>query len=226
MSVFSRLFKVGEAKANEVIAKLEKPELMLNQAILDKEKMIAEAHEKVQAVIATERQSKAALDREEKSSSLWEERAQQALQNGNEDLATKALVRSESHKQNSKGLSPSWQLQRRSVETLKLELRRMNEELDEIKRNKDIIIAQAKTAEVKKSIYEAKASMTNKDKSRDLITRMREKAQRLSYEAEAAEELSESSNGDSLETEFEKLGPAADSGIKAKLEAMKAKLAK
>ena len=36
MSVFKRLFKVGEAKANQIVDGLEKPELMLEQAIKDK----------------------------------------------------------------------------------------------------------------------------------------------------------------------------------------------
>ena len=64
MGVFSRLFKVGEAKANQIIDGLEKPELMLEQAIRDQEKNIREAKSKVQSVIATERQTKALLDQE------------------------------------------------------------------------------------------------------------------------------------------------------------------
>lgn len=64
MSIFSRLFKIGEAKANKVIDGLEKPELMLEQAICDKGKQIKEAKKSVQACIATERQTKALLERE------------------------------------------------------------------------------------------------------------------------------------------------------------------
>ncbi|MBW2184198.1 MAG: PspA/IM30 family protein [Deltaproteobacteria bacterium] len=49
MSIISRLFKIGEAKASKVIDGLEKPELMLEQAIRDKEKQIKEAKKSVQA---------------------------------------------------------------------------------------------------------------------------------------------------------------------------------
>jgi phage shock protein A len=42
MSIFSRLFKIGQASANKVVEKFEKPELMLEQAIADKEKQIRE----------------------------------------------------------------------------------------------------------------------------------------------------------------------------------------
>jgi len=42
MSIFSRIFKIGQASANKVVEKFEKPELMLEQAIADKEKQIRE----------------------------------------------------------------------------------------------------------------------------------------------------------------------------------------
>ena len=63
MSIFARIFKIGQASANKVVEKFEKPELMLEQAIADKEKQIREVKQSVQQVIATERQSKAQLEK-------------------------------------------------------------------------------------------------------------------------------------------------------------------
>ncbi|BBM89933.1 hypothetical protein COTS27_01650 [Spirochaetota bacterium] len=231
MSVFRKLFKVGEAKANELVEKLEKPELMLDQAIRDKEKAIREARARVQSIIATERQSKATLDKEKNNHELWEQRAQKALELNDEKLATQALARSETHQKNHHTLLPTWRLQRKSVDNLKNELAAMQEELDELKRNKDIIIAQSKVADVKKSIYEAKASI-GKNNAGDLIARMKAKADRASFEADAAQELADDSASRSLESQFEKLeGPSTSTStvspsVKAKLEAMKAKLNK
>ncbi len=227
MGVFSRLFKVGEAKANELVEKLEKPELMLEQAIRDKEKALREARERVQSVIATERQSKASLDKEKNTQVTWEQRAQQALKGGNEDLAAQALARAETHEKHQQALLPTWRLQRKSVDNLKNELTQMQESLNELKRNKDMIIAQTKTAEVKKSIYQAKAAI-GKDTTGDLIARMKAKAERSGFEAEAAAELA-NTEADTLESKFEKLetstsSSAASASVKAKLQAMKAKL--
>ena len=53
MSIFGRLFKVGQASANKIVDKLEKPELMLEQAIRDQTKALGDAKKSVQAVIAT-----------------------------------------------------------------------------------------------------------------------------------------------------------------------------
>lgn len=226
MGVFSRFFKVTEAGANRLIDKMEKPELMLDQAIRDREKSISDARQKVQSVIATERQTKALIDKEEMEVQRWEERAQKALTAGEEDLAAQALTRAEEHRAKAESLKPNWQLQRRSVDHLKVDLRRMDDELAELKRNKDIIIAQSKTAEVKKSIYEAKASI-GRNSSEDLIARMKSKAERASFEAEAAQELSSDTGEESLESKFKQIDKAGPSeSVKQRLEAMKKQIGK
>ena len=140
------------------------------------------------------------------------------------NLQTKALIRSEEHDGKINSLEPSWKNQRSSVDSLKIEIQKMEGELAELKRNKDVIIAQSKTAEVKKSIYEAKAKI-GKSNTSDLVARMKAKAEKQGYEAEAARELAEDlSGGDNLEKEFEKLGVSSSDSVKAKLEMMKAKL--
>jgi phage shock protein A len=101
----------------------------------------------------------------------------------------------------------------------------MEDELAEFKRNKDFIIAQAKTAEVKKQIYEAKANIKNDKSADDLMARMKAKAERASHEAAAAQEMADTGGGSSLEKEFESLGgTSASADVQAKLDAMKAKM--
>ncbi|MCB0283715.1 MAG: PspA/IM30 family protein [Calditrichaeota bacterium] len=226
MSIFKRIFKIGEAKANQIVDGLEKPELMLEQAIKDKAKQISDAKRSVMAVIATERQTKALLLKEQNEKGNWEGKAQQALKAGNEELAVKALNRSQEHEQKATQLEQTWKNQKANVDQLKLEIVKMEDELSEFKRNKDFIIAQAKTAEVKKQIYEAKAKIQNDKSADDLMARMKAKAERASFEAEAAQDMADTVSGDSLENEFEKLGSnSASADVSAKLEAMKKQLA-
>ena len=134
-------------------------------------------------------------------------------------------MRSEEHEKRSVTLKPQWESQRASVESLKSEMRRMEDEISELKRNKDIIIAQSKAAEVKKEIYEAKAKISDRG-THDLVDRMRAKAERTSYEASAAEEMAtQVTGGDSLEKEFKQLeGQSASRSVQDKLADMKAKL--
>ena len=224
MSEFSRIFKIGQASANKVVDKLEKPELMLEQAIKDKEKQVRDAKKSIQACIATERQSKALLEKERSEQATWEQKAEAAMKVGREDLAVKALQRATEHEQKAGTMAPSWESQRQAVDELKTEISKMEDEVADYRRNKDYIIAQSKAAQVKKDIYEAKARISKKSSPDDLMARLKEKAERSGYEAEAAKEMAEA-GGDSLEKEFESLcGTAADPAVADKLAALKAKM--
>ena len=225
MSIFARIFKIGQASANQVVEKFEKPELMLEQAISDKEKQIREVKQSVQQVIATERQTKAQLEKEKAEKFQWEQKAEAAMRAGREDLAVKALERASEHESRAAALEPSWQSQQSSVAELKQEVIAMEAEVAEYRRNKDFIIAQSKAAQVKKDIYEAKARMTSNRTPDDLMARMKAKAERQGYEAEAAKEMSVKPGGTSLEDEFKTLSTGAGSAdVQAKLDALKAKL--
>lgn len=226
MSVFSRLLKIGAAKANQLVSGMEKPELMLEQAIRDKEKQIREAKSAVQSVIANERQSKALLDKERADKLLWEQKAEAALKAEREDLAVKALSRAEEHEKKTASLEQNWTLQRDNAGKLKQDILKLEDELAEFKRNKDFIIAQSKAAEVKKQIYQAKARITKDNSADDLMARMKAKAERIAFEADAAAEMADSfGGGDSLEKEFSQLGDAAaaSASVQNKLADLKAK---
>jgi phage shock protein A len=225
MSIFSRIFKVGQASVNKAVDKLEKPELMLEQAIRDKEKQIKESKQAIQQCIATERQTKAMLEKEKSEKFSWEQKAEAAMRSGREDLAVKALERAAEHDHKALALQPNWESQRASVDELKSEVLKMESEIAEFRRNKDFIIAQSKAAQVKKDIYEAKARISKKGNTDDLMARMKAKAERQSFEADAAKEMADiSTSGDSLEDEFKDLGGASDPGVQAKLDALKNKI--
>jgi phage shock protein A len=226
MSIFSRIFKIGQASANKVVDKFEKPELMLEQAILDKDKQIRGAKKAVQSCIATERKTKALLEKDKAEKFAWEQKAEAAMRANNEELAVRALQRATEHEQKAEALQPNWQNQRQAVEDLKKDILMMENELAEFKRNKDFIIAQSKAAAAKKDIYEAKANIGNRRSADDLMARMKAKAEQQSHEADAAKEMATSfEGGDSLEKEFEDLGDSgASAQVHDKLAALKAKM--
>ncbi|MBF0196136.1 MAG: PspA/IM30 family protein [Planctomycetes bacterium] len=225
MSIFSRLFKIGQAKANAVVDSLENPELMLDQAIKDKEKSIGELRESVARCIATEKLTRKQLDGELKSRADWEAKAEGALKSGREDLAVKALNRASEHEAKSVTLQTNWESQKKGVDQLKVDLQKQQDQLAEYKRNRNFIVAQSQFAEAKKSIHSVRSKMNSGAKSADnLMERMKAKAEQSSAEADAAAELA--SEGSSLENEFKEMensGMSAD--IEAKLAAMKSKMA-
>ena len=227
MSIFSRIFKVGQAAANKFVDALENPELMLDQAIRDKEEQIATARKSIQSSIASERQTKALLEKELSEQKQWETKAEIGLRAGKEHLAIHALERASEHENKVVPLQTQWESEAEAVAELKKELNSMNEQLAEFKRNKDFVIAQSKAAKVKKDIYEAKARISSSRKSADdLLARIKAKAERQTLEAEAAKELANDSNGIcQLEKEFDALGENSSSiQVNDKLASLKAKL--
>jgi len=228
MGIFSRLFEIGEAKVNSVIDVLERPELMLEQAIRDKDKQIKSVKQSVQSCITTERQTKALLDREKSDKITWEKKAKTALDAGDEDLAFRSLARAAEHEKNAQTLEVSWQSQRSSVDGLKQDIFELEDELLKFKRNKYFIIAQSKTSDVKKEIYEAKARIQKKSSGDDLMKRMMVKAQRSAFGADAAKEMAETfEGGDRLGKEIEVLDDAsANAETQRKLTALKEELGK
>ena len=226
MSILSRLFKIGQAATHTVVDKLERPELMLDQAIRDKEKQIREAKKAVQGCIATERQTKAMMERERLQQHDWESKAEAALKAGRDDLAVKALSRATEHEQKVSSIEANWRDQRKTLDSLKQDITSFDDQLAEYRRNKDFIIAQSKAAAVKKSIYEAKAKISQTGDVDNLMERLKAKAERAGYEAEAAQELAEAQTGDRLEAEFAGLETKTSSSeVQQKLDALKAKLA-
>jgi len=226
MSIFSRIFKVGQAGANKVLDKIENPELMLDQAIRDKDTQIREAKQSIMQCIATERKTKALLEKERNQASEWEVKAEAALRASKEDLAAKALARSTEHETKANELQVNWESQRTQVDELKSVVWKMDDELAEFKRNKDFILAQSKAAEVKKKMYEAKARITKNTGPDDLMARIKEKAERKSFEADAAMEMAKSfDESDSLEKEFDGLEGVSSVAVQDKMAALKARVA-
>ncbi len=224
MGLLSRMFKIGQAEANQLLDKLEKPEKMIDQAIRDRERQIAEARAAIVKVIATEKQTKAELDRALSNQKDWTNKAELALKAGKEDLAAQALQRAEEHEREAASYQQQWQLQHGESGQLKQSLQEMENDFASLKRERNLIIAQSKAADVKKDIYNAKAKI-GKSSTNDLIERMRAKAQQNSYEADAAGELLKNNGTDSLEKEFDNLeSKEISSSVADKLAAMKAKI--
>jgi phage shock protein A len=228
MSVFSRLFKIGQAGADKVLDRIEKPELMLDQAIRDKGEQIRDLKQAVLKCIATERKTKVLLEQEKAEAADWELKAEAALHAGKEALAVKALARATEHESKASELQGHWESQRTQVGELKMDITKMEDELAEFKRNKEFVLAQSRAADVKKKMYEAKAKMTKDSSADDLMARIKAKAERTSYEAAAAKEMAESFGGeDSLEKEFEGLGGSiSSSAVQDKLAALKERVGK
>jgi len=222
MGIFSRLADIIKANINDLLNRAEDPEKMLNQMLIEMREQLTQAKRQVAVAIADEKKLKKSLDAELAEAQRWEQRAMQALQQGNEDLAKKALARRNEHQGRVEEWQKQWEAQAASVEQLKEALRGLNNKIEEAKRKKDLLVARQKRAEAQKHIQETLSGLSQTS-AFETFARMEAKVADLEARAEAHAELATELTGDTLEAEFEELA-ATGVGLDADLAELKARM--
>lgn len=224
MGLFQRISTLFKSEANAAIDKMEDPEKMLNQSIRDMQEQLNQAKAQVAESIAYEKRLKMQYDKAVEKAKEWEGNAMFAVNQGRDDLATQALERQAEAQKEADGFYKQWQQQKAGCDKIKEKLKNMNNKIEEAKRKKSLLIAQAKRAEASKTIHETLNSM-NDGAAFSTFDRMAEKVEAMEAQAQASEELAvDYASGDSLEDELENLKPATANNDA--LAALKAKMGK
>ena len=223
MGIISRITTLFKAEANAAIDKMEDPEKVLNQTIRDMQEQLNQARAQVAESIAFEKKLKMQYDKALEESRKWENNAMKAVEANRDDLATDALNRKAEADAQAEQLRIQWEGQRKSCDQLRAKLSSMNKKVEDAKRKKSLLVAQAKRAEASKTIHKTLAGMDD-GAAFSTFDRMAEKVQTLEAEAQATEELaSDDFSGDSLEKQIDGLRPVGESDA---LAALKAKMGK
>ena len=214
MGIFTKLSTLIRSNINDLIARAENPEKMLNQIIIDMREQLTKAKQEVAVAIADERKLKAQAEDEARQAQEWEKRAMLAVREGRDDLARQALQRQQEYAQRAQSLYETWQKQASETERLKDSLRQLNEKIEEARRKKNLLIAKQKRAEAQRRIHETMSGLSDRSafEAFDRMAERVEENERLALaSAEVTEELSA---GDSLDKEFKQLekttGASAD----------------
>jgi len=221
MGIFQKLSTVLKSNINDLIAKAENPEKMLNQIILDMRDQLAKAKREVAAAIADERKLRAQLDDEVKQTRDWEHRAMLAVKEGRDDLAKQALIRQQEHAQRGAAIEQTWTSQAQETEKLKGSLRQLNDKIEEAKRKRNLLIAKQKRAQAQKRIHETMSGLSDTS-AFEAFNRMAEKIEESERRSLAHAEVTEALTGDTLEQDFLKLESGyGDSDVDGRLMALK-----
>ena len=161
MGIFDRFSTMLRSNINDLISRAENPEKMLNQLILDMKSNLAKAKQEAAAAIADEKKLQADAEGLKKQAEDWERRAMLAVQEGRDDLATQALMRYNEALQGAQQLHETWVKHKADTESLKGQLRQLNDKIEEAKRKKNILVARAKRAEAQQRIQETMSGMND-----------------------------------------------------------------
>ena len=204
MGIFDRFSTILRSNINDLISRAENPEKMLNQLILDMKSNLAKAKQEAAAAIADEKKLQADAEALKKQAEDWERRAMLAVQEGRDDLATQALTRYNEALQGATQLHETWVKHKADTESLKGQLRQLNDKIEEAKRKKNILVARAKRAEAQQRIQETMSGMNDKS-AFESFDRMAEKIEAIERKALAAAEIQREFQSDDLMDQFKKL---------------------
>ncbi len=220
MSIFQKISTLFRSNINDLIARAENPEKMLNQIIVDMRDQLSKAKREVAAAIADERKLRAQVEDEAKQARDWEKRAMLAVQEGRDDLAKQALLRHKEHAERSQALEQTWQAQAQETEKLKGSLKQLNDRIEEAKRKRNLLIAKQKRAQAQKRIHETMSGLSDTS-AFEAFNRMAERIEESERRTLAAAEVSESLTGDTLEDEFAQLEAGGGDEMDQRLLALK-----
>lgn len=224
MGIFSKLSLLVRSNLNDLIARAENPEKMLEQVIIDMREQQTKAKQEVALAIAEERKLKSQVESEAKQAQEWERRAVLALQQGRDDLARQALMRQQEYSQRAQSMHETWTRQASDTEKVKDALRQLQVKIEEAQRKKNLLVAKQKRAQAQKRIHETMAGLSDTS-AFETFERMAQKIEHTERLALAAAEVSEELSGDPLEKQFKALESSSGSeDIEYRLLEMKQKM--
>lgn len=217
MGLIDRILRVIRANINALIGQAEDPEKILEQTVAEMQNDLIQLRQAVAAAIATQKRTERQAHQAQSTADGWYQRAQLALQQGNETLAREALTKRRSYEETAAAMTAQIQQQSDIVGRLKKDMQTLESKIGEARTKKDMYIARARSAEASTRLNEMLGGV-NTTSSLNAFERMEEKVLQLEAQSEAIAEL----GTDDLQKKFASLEASND--IDAELAAMKTQL--
>ena len=217
MGIFSRMSNMVKAKVNTTLDNIENPIELLDQKIRDMEEQLNNAKINSAKVLGNVHEIEKKLNAAKAESDDYDSKVKLALSKGNEDLAKKALSRKLESDKKCESLQSSYNAAKIQAETIKKNLKALQDEINKTRSYRDEAAARYSNAEASKQVNEVLANVQSKTNSIKLDDIERTIANKESL----ANGLADLNNIDDFDSEFEKLGDSTD--LDAELEKYKNK---
>lgn len=229
MNLFDRFARVAKSNLNELANKLEDPEKIMEQAIEEMQDDLVKVRQSYAEVTATQRRLLKQKEQCDAMAQDWYQRAQLALEKGNDELAKEALVRRQQQTDEANNLQSQIDQQADSLDKLFEGMKMLETKIIENKSKKDQMVARARTAQSTQKVNDMVSGVTGKA-STDAFARMEQKVEALEAAAEVSAEMGSlsgnalpGSSAASVEAQFKAL--EASSEVDNELAKMKGLLA-
>jgi phage shock protein A len=223
MGIFQRISDILSANMNEMVEGWEDPEMMLKQAIQEMQQSIEESKRNVARTMANEKIVAKELLSNQQHAELWQSRAEQAVEAGDDALGKKALSRKQEHDKVVAALLDQHSAAQEASVTLRRQLEGMQAKLVDAKRQLGTLSARKKAADVRARVQLGNLNPQLNHDAFAKFDRLRDKVEMAEAEADALRELATSTSAaDAFEAETSN----ADLEIEAELLELKKKLRK
>mmetsp|Transcript_7323 Transcript_7323/g.13069 ORF Transcript_7323/g.13069 Transcript_7323/m.13069 type:complete len:300 (+) Transcript_7323:103-1002(+) len=221
MNLFERFSRVVRSTANKALNKLESPEKILEQTVIDMQSDLVKVRQSYAEVSATQKKLERQREQAQKTAAEWLQRAQLALQKGDEELAREALVRKNQADDQLKALTAQIEVMQANVIKLGDSLAEIESKISEAQAQKDELIARARTAQTTTKVNDM---LNNVGTSSGLAAfeKMREKVEALEAQSEVSAQMALKGSSPSIESKFREL--EATSSVDDELQRMKQQL--
>jgi phage shock protein A len=216
-NILDRVTSVLRANINDALDHAENPEMMLNQIIRDMQDALRQADSDIAEQIAQQKMMQSDLDAAKQNADAWNQKAALAVSKGGDDLARQALARANDYTDQVTVYQKQLDAQAHAVAELKVKRDELQEKYEAAQRNRDVLIARAKSAQAQQRLTTATSKVSTVDYSSDL-EHMERRIQEMEARANAQAEVAESHT--SLDDQFHKL--QGDERIEQQLAALKA----
>lgn len=226
MNMVERFFKVVSSNVNNAIKKLEDPEKILDQAVDDMQNDLVKIRQSYAEISATQKRMENQRVQAESVANEWYRRAQLALQKGDEELAREALSRRQTQNDIVDGLVKQIDIQTSAIDKLYTSMVALEKKIMDAKRERDGLIARAKTAKAAVQVNEmlATTGLGSGSNSMEAFERMKAKVESLETQVEIAGELAATTSGSSLNMEEKFRALEGNSKIDDELEMLRKQL--
>ena len=162
MGIFTRMSNMIKAKVNTTLDEAENPIELLDQKLRDMDEQLSRAKLNSAQVLGNVHALEKNMNLAQKESADFEEKIKLALAKGNEELAKRALSKKVDSDKKYTTLKSTFETSKVQAETLKKNLRGLQDEIEKTRNYRDEAAARYSNAEASKTVNEILADVKTK----------------------------------------------------------------
>ena len=219
--IFSRMGRVARGQANSGVDAIEDAtfEATVRQTVADMKNELNNVVRASAVAMSNYNRLDAEYQKYVRQAQDWKDRAGQALDAGNEDLAKKALAKKAECDRQIASMQQSVDAAHQTSEKLKSQVGELKSKIDEGERTATTLVARKNAAAAQRKVAEAMAGVGSADNAFAQLNRFEDTVSKEEATAKAFDELASTGKDEDLEKQFAEL---SGHGVDADLAALKA----